>query len=65
MAERTRDIHRAGWTWRDCQEDRIGLIACRQKEAPAQPRVGQEWFDERSRCLSIWSGTEWVAVPAD
>jgi len=50
------------WHWRDCQEE---MAASWRRNPPVAPRTGQGWYDERSNCLYIWDGIEWVCVPAD
>jgi len=49
------------WNWRECQ-DSSDLW---RRTPPLQPARGQGWLDERSHCLYIWDGAEWVCVPTD
>jgi hypothetical protein len=65
MAPEKRLLSRLGeteWHWRDSQVD---APTCFPKERPAEPLVGSGWWDETSRCLCVWDGRQWVAVPLD
>ena len=53
---------RRAWRWRDCQEE---IAAVLPREQPRDPRVGQGWFDEKTSCICIWNGAEWVCIPTD
>lgn len=59
---RQRGRQRPAWYWREVQEERVAYW---QAEEPAQPRIGQGWFDPRTHCLQIWDGGTWVCVPTD
>jgi hypothetical protein len=63
MAERQRQMGEDGWRWNDCQVRQQEQSS--DDEAPMKPKAGQRWLDPRTGCLSVWNGTEWVAVPAD
>lgn len=62
MAERLQKRTQHTWHWRECQEQQAGL---RVGEPPREPRVGQGWFDQRSGCMYLWDGAEWVCMPTD
>jgi hypothetical protein len=63
MPARTEQAQTPGWHWRETQEG--GTLRVWHGEEPREPQVGQGWFDEKTHCLYVWDGDEWVCVAAD
>jgi hypothetical protein len=53
------------WHWRECQGCQIDLKESWPREEPSNPKVGQGWYDERTDCLYVWDGMEWICAPED
>ena len=60
-----RNLHKETWRWNDCQDREVEPNLAWPHTEPKEPSVGQGWFDERTGCLNVWSGSEWICRPTD
>ena len=62
MQPRQPEERKPRYHWRDLQLEDIGEYPT---EEPAEPKMGERWYDPLACHLCIWDGIKWVLVPHD